>query len=100
MNQDQVLGATRAILAAVGGWAVGQGYITADQLTLIGGAVAALISLGWSLTAHTDKAKVAAAQAVPAAQVLVSDPALASAGVKVADPAQVTAVVPVPKPGS
>lgn len=97
MNQSQASGVAQSIISAIGGWAVGHGYITSDQLTLIAGAAMSLFALGWSFYARTDKANVAAAQAVPAAQVLVSDPALASAGVKVADPAQVTAVVPVPK---
>lgn len=95
-NQDQVMGAVRAVLSAIGGYAVGRGAITTDQLTLIGGVMTSLVPLIWSLFAHTDKAKVAAAQAVPAATVTVSDPTLASPGVSVGRPgAQVTVVAPI-----
>lgn len=99
LNEDQVMGAVRSVISAVGGFAIGRGWINSEQLTLITGVAASLVPLLWSIAVHTDKAKIAAAQAVPAAQVLVSDPALASAGVKVASPSgPATVPVPVPKP--
>lgn len=52
MNQDQVLGVVRAILAAVGGYFVAKGSISADQVTLIGGAAAAVITAVWSFLNH------------------------------------------------
>lgn len=98
INQDQFLSMLRSILAVVGGWAVSRGYVTADQVVLVGGLLASLVPLAWGIAVHTNKAKVAAAQAVPAAQVAVSDPALASPGVIVASPGAETVTVPVPKP--
>ncbi len=99
INQDQLLSTLRSILAIVGGWAVGRGYITNDQLVLAGGALASLVPLVWGIAVHTHKATVAAAQAVPSAQVLVSDPTLQSPGVQVVSPTGPdTATVIVPKP--
>ncbi len=97
MNQEQLLGAIRSILSVLGGWAVGHGYISGDQLTMFTGAVMAIAPLIWSFLAHTDKAMVASAQSVGQAQVLVSDPKLVSPGVQLSDPAAATATVPVPK---
>lgn len=88
MNQDQILGIVRSILSAMCGIAIGYGLMTSEQAVQITGVAATLIPIIWSFLIHTDKAKVAAAQAVPAAQVLVSDPALASPGVQIASPAE------------
>ena len=61
MNQDQLMGAVRTIMSAIGGYVMGRGWLTSDQVTLIGGVATALIPLLWSYASHTDRAKVAAA---------------------------------------
>jgi hypothetical protein len=45
MNQDQLLGIARQIFTMAGGIAVGRGWITADMVTAIVGALPALISI-------------------------------------------------------
>ncbi len=99
MNQDQVLGFIRQIVSMACGVLLGRGWITAEQVPMILAAVAGIVPLIWSFMAHSNKAKVASAQAVPSAQVLVSDPTLASPGVQVANvigPDKVSVEVPKP----
>lgn len=96
MNEDQLMGAVRTIMSAIGGYVMGRGWLTSDQVTLAGGIATALIPLLWSYASHTDRAKVAAAQAVDKAQVAVTDPALASPGVTVGNPLSKTILVPTP----
>jgi hypothetical protein len=98
MNQDQILGAVRWIATLVCGILVGRGLITSEQVPSIVAACLSLAPLIWSIFLKTNKAKVASAQAIPQAQVLVSDPALASEGVQVASPSATTVSVMVPKP--
>lgn len=75
MNQDQVLSAVRWLLTGVGGYAVGRGWITTDQLTYIGGAAVAIVPLVWSFFVHTDGAKIAAVTAMPEVKQVVVTPA-------------------------
>jgi len=65
MNQDQVLGIFRTLIGIGSGYAVGNGWLTGEQVTLIGGAAGAIVPLVWSFFAHTDSAKLAAAAALP-----------------------------------
>src|SRR5882672_6563452 len=65
MNQDQVLGIFRTLIGIGSGYAVGNGWLTGEQVTLIGGAAGAIVPLIWSFFAHTDSAKIAAAAALP-----------------------------------
>ena len=58
MSWDQVLGILRAVLAAVGGWAVGKGYIDDATATSLGGAVIVIASAVWSTLAHTQTAQI------------------------------------------
>lgn len=82
MNQNQVLSFVRWLLTVGGSVAVGRGLLTADQLTWIGGAAAALIPLAWSMFVHTQAATVKSAadivQIAPATQKAagVKDPVL------------------------
>lgn len=48
MSGDQVWGVVRTILAAVGGWAVGKGYITNDLLTAVLGGGGTIFVAVWS----------------------------------------------------
>jgi len=52
MNLDQVLGIVRAGIAFAGGYLVSTGKISADQVTLIGGAAVAVLTALWSFNTH------------------------------------------------
>ena len=49
MNNDQITGIIRAILAAVGGLMVQRGYVDQQTLTTIIGAIMTLAAAGWSI---------------------------------------------------
>jgi hypothetical protein len=49
MTGEQIAGVVRAIVAAVGGYFVGQGLVDAETVTTIGGAVATLAAAAWSI---------------------------------------------------
>ena len=51
MTSDQIAGVVRALVAAVGGYFVGQGLVDAETVTTIGGAVATLAVAAWSIYA-------------------------------------------------
>ncbi len=84
MNQDQVLSGARSIVAILGGYAIGRGWITTDQLTLITGVVVAIIPLMLGIRANTNSAKMASVEAMPDVQKIVVYP---SANGSVADAA-------------
>lgn len=48
-NSEQTFGALRTLVAFLGGLAVARGWISADQMTQIGGAIVTLGILGWSI---------------------------------------------------
>lgn len=49
MTHDQVGGIVRAIVAAVGGYFVGQGLIDAQTMMTIGGAITTIAVAVWSI---------------------------------------------------
>lgn len=51
MDSAQIGGIVRALVAAVGGYFVGQGMVDAETVTTIGGAVATLAVAAWSIYA-------------------------------------------------
>jgi len=51
MTGEQIAGVVRALIAAVGGYFVGQGVVDAETVTTIGGAVATLATAAWSIYA-------------------------------------------------
>ena len=51
LTAEQVGGIVRAIMAAVGGYAVGQGLTDAETMATIGGAVTTLAAAVWSIWA-------------------------------------------------
>jgi hypothetical protein len=51
MTGEQIAGVVRAIVAALGGYFVGQGVVDAETVTTIGGAVATLAAAAWSIYA-------------------------------------------------
>ena len=52
INLDQVLSTARWIVTSAGAYFASKGTITGDQVQLIGGAAAAVLSLAWSFFAH------------------------------------------------
>lgn len=91
MNQDQILGIVRNAVALFGGIAVGRGWFSAEQITMIGGIVAAVVPFVWTLFVHTDGAKIAAVTAMPDVKQVVitqSAPVDSAAGVAAVDPLQ------------
>jgi hypothetical protein len=55
----ELLGALRLFLVAVGGIAVGKGWVTADNLTIIVGAVITLAPSVWAMLAKRSTSKEA-----------------------------------------
>ena len=51
MTGEQFAGVIRAIIAALGGYLVGQGVTDAETVTTIGGAVSTLVAALWSIRA-------------------------------------------------
>ena len=49
MDKDQIAGVVRALVAAGGGYFVGQGLIDAETAMTIGGAITTLCVAGWSV---------------------------------------------------
>lgn len=49
MDSAQIAGVVRALVAAIGGYFVGQGLVDAETVTTIGGAVATLAVAAWSI---------------------------------------------------
>ena len=52
INLDQILSAARWIVTSAGAYFASKGTITGDQVQLISGAVAAVLSLAWSFVTH------------------------------------------------
>ncbi len=102
VNQDQILSMIRSILAVVGGWAVGRGYATDDQIVLIGGLLSSLVPLAWGMAVHTKNAKAAAVQLSPTEQVYTTDTAVADAapGAQLVDKLPSASLRAVPTPPS
>jgi hypothetical protein len=71
MNQEQALASLRGVIAAVGGFALGRGWISGDVLTLITGVVGAVFPLAWGIFAHTDSAKMASVESMPEVKAIV-----------------------------
>lgn len=51
MTGDQIAGVVRAIVAAFGGYFVGQGVTDAETVATVGGAAATLAAAVWSIYA-------------------------------------------------
>src|SRR6266699_6625230 len=74
MNQDQFLGLVRNGTALASGIAIGHGWLSAEQGTLVAGIVISLVPLVWSVLAHTNLAKLIAASTVPEVKAIVVEP--------------------------
>ena len=71
LNMDMVLSAVRWAMGMVCGFAVGKGWISADQTVTITAAALALVPLAWGLYTRTKASKLAAAAAIPEVQRIV-----------------------------
>ena len=49
MTQEQVGGIVRALVAAAGGYFVGQGLVDAETMMTVGGAITTLVVAVWSI---------------------------------------------------
>lgn len=49
MNSEQIAGIARALISAVGGYFVGRGFVDADTVAAVGGAVATIVTAVWSV---------------------------------------------------
>ena len=65
MNQDQLLGLLRNVISLGGGFALGRGYLTGEQVSLIGGIATSVVPVVWTYFSHTNSAKIAAVEAIP-----------------------------------
>lgn len=80
MNLAQALSLTRALIILGSGILVTYGYVTEDVAAQIGGAITTVVPIIWGIFAHTDKAKIAAAETVRTVEkIVVSDPKVATA---------------------
>lgn len=78
MNQQQIMSAAQMAIATFGGLAVGKGWVTKDQLVMLGsdatltviiqlvGAVAAIGAGVWGMFSHNQVNQVAAVAKMPA----------------------------------
>lgn len=64
VTQPQILAVIRWLLSTGGAYAVGKGWVTADQIPLIMGAAVALVPLVWSMFVHSETGTIAAAKTV------------------------------------
>jgi|GEM_PF-1503369 len=72
MTSDQITGILRAILAALGGFFIGKGMISAATFDWLTGGVLALAPILWSMWTNRPAGIAASAQAVPGVTVTTS----------------------------
>ncbi len=85
LTLNQVNGIIRAVVPAILAYFVASGKLPDDFVSNVTTALVALVTIGsagWSFYSNSNKTIVASVQALPAAQVTVSDPTLLSPGVK------------------
>lgn len=90
MTLNQINGIIRAVVPALLAYFVANGKLPDSFVSDVTTALTALVAVGaagWSFYANSNKANVAAVQALPEAKVLVSDPKLLSPGVELVPPA-------------
>jgi hypothetical protein len=86
-NQDQAKSAARTALTALLGFAAGRKWLGEDTVALLGTLAPIAWPFIWGLLAHSDKAKVEAAAALPDVdKVVVKPTATNGVAAAVADP--------------
>ena len=82
MTSDQITGILRAILAALGGFFIGKGMISAATFDWLTGGILAVAPILWSMWVNRPAAIAASAQSLPGVTVVTSpsaSPAVQSA---------------------
>jgi len=74
LNQEQVLSSVRGFLAAVGGFALGRGWIDGDTLGLVTGSVVTLWPIIWGIASSTKDAMMSKVEAMPEIKAIVIEP--------------------------
>ncbi|MEE7478402.1 hypothetical protein [Methylobacterium hispanicum] len=77
MNSEQLTSLLRTVLQFAGGIAVGRGWVDAETMTALVGAVVTILVTVWGLYARRNAGLVASAAAVPGVQTIAAAPALA-----------------------
>jgi hypothetical protein len=49
MKTEEISGIVRALVAAAGGWLVGQGIVDSETMMTVGGAVTTIVVAFWSI---------------------------------------------------
>jgi uncharacterized membrane protein len=75
MTTDQITGILRAILAAIGGFILAKGWISADNWNWIVGGVVTLAPVIWSWIANRPASIAASAQGIQGVDVVTSSSA-------------------------
>jgi hypothetical protein len=82
MTSDQITGVLRAILAAIGGYFIGKGAISAATFDWLTGGILAIVPILWSMWTNRPAGIAGAAQALPGVNVVTTpaaSPAVVSA---------------------
>ncbi len=105
-NADQVKSLIRWFVATFGGmiagWFAAKGWFTVDQvLTVLNspvllGAASSIVVAVWGLFSHTEVATVAAANALPAVQGVITTPTIEGKALAEAIPAETVAIAGTP----
>ncbi len=91
MNTNQINGVIRAVVPAILAYFIASGKLPDTAVADVTAglvAIVAAIAAAWSIWTNTNHAAVATVQALPAAQVLVSDTKLLSPGVELVAPSR------------
>ncbi len=78
MNQTQIQQLITGAVATIGGYAVGQGWISADQIPLISGFLISAFALAYSVYASRRKAQISAVAKLPDVDSVTVDHATAN----------------------
>ncbi|MET4315882.1 hypothetical protein [Bradyrhizobium sp. RT4b] len=72
MTSDQVMGVIRAILAAIGGFILAKGWVSAETWTWIAGGIVTIGGALWSLWSNRPAGLAGAAQKIDGVNVVTS----------------------------
>ncbi len=91
MNSNQVTGILRAVVPATLAWVAAKGWIQESTVADVTAAVVTIGAAAWSIYTNSTQSQINFVQALPAAQVSVSDPKLLSPGVNLVPPTVIKA---------
>lgn len=78
INEKQVYGVARTVLALCTGFAMGHG-VSSGTVTFVAGLVGSIAPLVWTLMVHTQQASIATVAAMPEVQKIVTTKAISDA---------------------